>query len=76
MFDRTLLKRIYDRTIAFIKLSSHPSSALQTDWKILEYVGGEIGLCPKPPKVQAGQAGASFSSNTSGVDRDVQMTGH
>jgi hypothetical protein len=74
--DQRSLKEIYDKTIAFLKLSSHPSSALQTDWKILEYVGGEIGLCPKPPKVQPAQASSSFSSATSAVDRDVPMTGH
>ena len=65
--DKQELRELYDKTMGFLKLVAHASSALYIDCRILEHVAKEVGLIPKQ-----GPASSSFSS-TSG---DVPMTGH
>jgi hypothetical protein len=40
------------KTIAFLKLCAQPSSALDIDWKILEYAGARLKLIPPDPYVK------------------------
>ena len=68
LIDKKLLKDLYEKTMAFLKLAAQPSSALSIDCKILDHVAQEIELIPR----RGTSASASFPSTTSG---DVQMAG-
>jgi hypothetical protein len=60
------LRLLFWNTIQFLKLVASRSSALTTDWRILEYTGAKSGLLP----VQY-DASSSFGSGV-----DTPMAGH
>lgn len=60
------LQALFAHTISFLKLVASPSSALATDYKILEYTGSRSGLYNVPP-----DTASSFGSTS-----DTPMAGH
>jgi hypothetical protein len=57
------LRKLLIKTMSFLWLHAHQSSALFTDYKILVYTGRSTGLLPE--KEHMGSANSSFSSQSS-----------
>ena len=65
---------LFNKTIAFLSLVATPKSAIMTDLKILQHIGGVLGLRTVHTP-QGSNATSSFSS-TSTAGGDVSMTGN
>jgi hypothetical protein len=70
LIDEHTLRYLLDKTMAFLSLVAHPSSALQIDYRILEHTGSVTGLRPLGHPLNTN---SSFSSNNTS---DVPMAGH
>ena len=66
IIDREELIYLSQKTMAFLQLIAHPSSALYIDYKILKHTGLVTGLVPP----EGPNTSSSFSSNATG---DVPM---
>lgn len=65
------LKELTFRTLRFLKLHAHRSSALYIDYQILEHTGKATGLYSDTDLGAGGSVNSSFGSQSSG---DVLMT--
>ncbi len=66
--SREGLRDLLDKTMAFLKLNSTPTSALSIDLKLLQHVGQKAGLLG----LEGPATSSSFSSSNTG---DVPMSG-
>jgi hypothetical protein len=64
------LRDLSSRTLAFLRLHAHRSSALHIDYKILLHTGRVTGLLPEREQPHGGSVNSSFGSQSSG---DVLM---
>jgi hypothetical protein len=60
--DPVELKGLLLKTLSFLKLHAHHSSALYTDYKILLHTGRVTGLLTDKDHPQPASAGSSFGS--------------
>lgn len=60
--DPTELKDLLQKTLSFLRLHAHQSSALYTDYRILRYAGRVTGLLPDKDHPHTASASSSFSS--------------
>lgn len=60
--DPDMLQALWKKTVSFIRLHGHYSSALYLDFKILQHTGKAVGFISDNDQPYVGSASSSFSS--------------